>query len=138
MRTFKGADAAREKMELSLPLGTGWACVCFSLVQSRLGALKVWCLGNNLQGRQAVVLGGPGHPRPWRKLRSSFAPTVLQDVKLLLLLFSPSCLWKSISCVVQVVVEGRAGLSCCYLHVSLTWFLVGALPKTFTRLGYIV
>lgn len=66
MRTFKGADAAREKMELGFPLRSGWACVCFSKAQSRLAALKVRCLADNLQGREAVVLGDRGRPDPGR------------------------------------------------------------------------
>lgn len=61
---IQGADAASEQMKLGLPLCCRWACVCSSLVQSRLAALKVWCLEDNLQGRKAVVLGGGrGAPR---------------------------------------------------------------------------
>lgn len=60
MRTFKGADAAGEKMELSLPFHIGWACACLLLIQSYLAALEVGCLADNLQGRRAIVLRGQG------------------------------------------------------------------------------
>lgn len=58
LRTFKGADAAREEMELSSPLYSGWTHVCFLLVQLQLTALKVWGLADDLQGNKGVVYGG--------------------------------------------------------------------------------
>lgn len=133
MRTFKGADVPERKWNSASP--SAWARVCFLPVRLRPGAPKVWRSADNLQGREAAVLGGlGGHPDGQGGSRDAFLPPqqCLKPGRCSLYTSDPPTCRKAF----VVEAEQRARLSHRYLPVGPK--LVGALLKNFTPLRHII